>query len=54
VVNAEDGAVDEGVASKRAADTSLDAAADDDEDEELSAPGHSAGGLVAAPPSDES
>jgi segregation and condensation protein B len=54
VVNAEDSAVDEGVASRRAADTSLDASADDDEDEELSAPGHSAGGLVAAPPSDES
>jgi segregation and condensation protein B len=33
---------------------SLDAAADDDgDDEELSAPGHSASGLVAAPPSDE-
>jgi segregation and condensation protein B len=31
----------------------LDAAADDDEDEELSAPGTSAAGLVAAPPSDE-
>jgi len=32
----------------------LDAAADDDaEDEELSAPGSSASGLVAAPPSDE-
>lgn len=28
-------------------------AADDDEDEELSAPGNSAAGLVAAPPSDE-
>jgi segregation and condensation protein B len=33
----------------------LDAAADDDsDDEELSAPGNSASGLVAAPPSDES
>ena len=33
----------------------LDAAADDDADEEeLGAPGHSASGLVAAPPSDES
>jgi len=33
----------------------LDAAADDDADEEeLVAPGHSASGLVAAPPSDES
>jgi segregation and condensation protein B len=32
----------------------LDAAADDDEEEELSAPGNSASGLVAAPPSDES
>jgi segregation and condensation protein B len=31
----------------------LDAAADEDEDEELSAPGNSAAGLVAAPPSDE-
>jgi segregation and condensation protein B len=35
-------------------DRGLDAAADDDsEDEELSAPGDSAAGLVAAPPSDE-
>jgi len=35
-------------------DGGLDAAADDDGDEdELSAPGHSASGLVAAPPSDE-
>jgi len=33
----------------------LDAAADDDaDDEELGAPGNSASGLVAAPPSDES
>jgi len=31
----------------------LDAAADDDDDEELGAPGNSASGLVAAPPSDE-
>ena len=37
----------------RADDGGLDAAADDDEDEELSAPGNSASGLVAAPPSDE-
>jgi segregation and condensation protein B len=37
----------------RADDGGLDAAADDDEDEELSAPGHSTAGLVAAPPSDE-
>jgi segregation and condensation protein B len=36
-------------------DDGLDAASDDDSDEEeLSAPGHSASGLVAAPPSDES
>ena len=35
-------------------DHSLDAASDDDADEEeLSAPGDSAAGLVAAPPSDE-
>jgi segregation and condensation protein B len=34
-------------------DHSLDAAADDDDEEELSAPGDSAAGLVAAPPSDE-
>ena len=35
-------------------DRGLDASSDDDaEDEELSAPGNSAGGLVAAPPSDE-
>ena len=35
--------------------TELDAAADDDaDDEELGAPGNSASGLVAAPPSDES
>jgi segregation and condensation protein B len=34
-------------------DGGLDAAADDDDDEELSAPGSSATGLVAAPPSDE-
>jgi segregation and condensation protein B len=54
VVNAEDNAADEGSAHARQADTSLDAAADDDEDEELSAPGNSAAGLVAAPPSDES
>jgi segregation and condensation protein B len=37
----------------RASDEGLDAAADDDEEEELSAPGNSATGLVAAPPSDE-
>jgi segregation and condensation protein B len=40
--------------ARREADASLDAAADDDEEEELSAPGSSASGLVAAPPSDES
>ena len=34
-------------------DPGLDAAADDDDEEELSAPGESAAGLVAAPPSDE-
>lgn len=39
--------------STRHDDGGLDAAADDDEDEELSAPGSSASGLVAAPPSDE-
>jgi segregation and condensation protein B len=39
--------------SARADDTGLEAA-DDDDEEELSAPGHSATGLVAAPPSDES
>jgi hypothetical protein len=44
-----DAAVEEG------ADRSLDASSDDDGDEEeLSAPGDSAAGLVAAPPSDES
>ncbi|HEU4780135.1 MAG TPA: SMC-Scp complex subunit ScpB [Steroidobacteraceae bacterium] len=34
-------------------DRGLDAASDDDDEEELSAPGDSAAGLVAAPPSDE-
>lgn len=38
--------------ASRADDGGLEAA-DDDEDEELSAPGNSAAGLVAAPPSDE-
>lgn len=57
-----EGAVDSGEvatvtasAAPAADDGGLDAAADDDgEDEELSAPGNSASGLVAAPPSDES
>jgi len=41
-------------ASQDAGDHGLDASSDDDaEDEELSAPGDSAAGLVAAPPSDE-
>jgi segregation and condensation protein B len=49
VVPVVDAAVEEG------ADRSLDASSDDDGDEEeLSAPGDSAAGLVAAPPSDES
>jgi segregation and condensation protein B len=43
----------EAPAARRADEGGLDAAADDDEDEELSAPGSSASGLVAAPPSDE-
>ncbi len=42
------------VASEEGADRGLDASSDDDtDDEELSAPGDSAAGLVAAPPSDE-
>ena len=41
------------VGTAASGDGGLDAAADDDEDEELSAPGNSAAGLVAAPPSDE-
>lgn len=49
--SAEEGAADD---ETRNEDTTLDAAADDgDDEEELSAPGHSASGLVAAPPSDE-
>ena len=41
-------------ASEEGSDRGLDAAADDgDDEEELSAPGDSAAGLVAAPPSDE-
>ncbi|MEO8018858.1 MAG: SMC-Scp complex subunit ScpB [Pseudomonadota bacterium] len=47
VVPVVDGAVEDG------GDHGLDAAADDDDDEELSAPGDSAAGLVAAPPSEE-
>ena len=52
------GAVDSGevadVASRGRQDRGLDAAGDDDaDDEELSAPGNSTAGLVAAPPSDE-
>jgi segregation and condensation protein B len=58
---AESGAVDSGevaVVQEAGSDSSdegtLDASADDEADEEeLSAPGHSASGLVAAPPSDE-
>jgi segregation and condensation protein B len=45
--------VAEAEVSSRNDDGGLDAAADDDEDDELSAPGSSASGLVAAPPSDE-
>ena len=40
--------------AEESTDHGLDAASDDDSDEEeLSAPGDSAAGLVAAPPSDE-
>jgi segregation and condensation protein B len=42
------------VVSESPGNERMDAAADDDDDEELSAPGNSASGLVAAPPSDES
>jgi segregation and condensation protein B len=56
--NAPEGATDSGeVAVVTAAEGNerLDAASDDDaDDEELSAPGNSSAGLVAAPPSDES
>ncbi len=54
---ADAGAVDSGEVAEVTASTDevgLDAAADDDcDDEELSAPGNSAAGLVAAPPSDD-
>ncbi len=55
---AAEGAVDSGevavVSVQDEGNERLDAAADDDgDDEELSAPGNSAAGLVAAPPSDE-
>jgi segregation and condensation protein B len=55
VVNAapEDSAVESRDEEPARADEGGLEAADDDEDEELSAPGNSAAGLVAAPPSDE-
>jgi segregation and condensation protein B len=52
MVSAEEPAT-EAPAPARSDEGGLDAAADEDEDEELSAPGNSAAGLVAAPPSDE-
>jgi segregation and condensation protein B len=56
-VTADAGIVDSGevpVVTASRDEGGLDAAADDDsDDEELSAPGNSAAGLVAAPPSDE-
>ncbi|HUQ10000.1 MAG TPA: SMC-Scp complex subunit ScpB [Steroidobacteraceae bacterium] len=53
IVNAgaDEPAAEAPVASRN--DGGLDAAADEDDEEELSAPGSSASGLVAAPPSDE-
>jgi segregation and condensation protein B len=53
LVNASDEPAAETTATKRSDDGGLDAAADDDDEDELSAPGNSAAGLVAAPPSDE-
>jgi segregation and condensation protein B len=50
--SAEEPAAESPGESARSEDGGLEAA-DDDEDEELSAPGNSAAGLVAAPPSDE-
>jgi segregation and condensation protein B len=53
LVNAGDEPGVEAPSARRADDGGLDAAADDEDDEELSAPGNSASGLVAAPPDEQ-